>query len=198
MIDKNTVSTGRLPAGVASLITTVNEHEMARRVIATVFGVAIFSAALVVSGMTHFGLPGHSVVLWMPALMAGRGLCGYRGSSLTISTLGGCLINSHRFMPDGRVFGYMLAALAIEGVLAMGHKDRMGIVQGILLGIFANAGKIIPKLVTIAMVGGTPKHSRATLPYMLTSYFLFGVLAGLFCVMCVKAKDSIQKRREQS
>lgn len=197
MLNNDLNSDYRLTRGIAGAMAVAREYEIPLRLVKTSLAVVVFAAALAISSGTHFRLPGHSIVLWMPALMAGRALCGYRGSALAISACGGVWINVSRVAPDGRVFGYLLAALAIEGVLILIHKGP-GFILGILMGMLANLGKMLPKVATVLLAGGTPHHSRATLPYMLTSYLVFGALAGFVCVAIPKVKERIREGKRKT
>lgn len=168
-------------------------RKLPRSVAATVLGTLVFVAADLLADASHLRLPGHNVLLWLPALMIGRSLCGYRGSALVLSGCGVFTAGAWRATNDNRVIGYLLAALAIEGIIALSH-ERPSVILAVLTGLTANLAKLVPKLYVIFTVGATPRHNRETLPYMLASYVVYGALAGLVCWGGAKLKRRLSKR----
>jgi len=172
--------------------TVPTDRAPARRLVATIVATLLFALAVAVSRTTHLRLPGHSVLFWLPALLVGRSLCGYRGSTMLISVGGALLATAPRVAADGRVVGYLLGALAIEAIMAL-VQDGPGLLVGMAMGISANLGKLVPKVVTILAVGATPHHTRQTLPFMLVSYITFGALAGLVCTAVSKHRKKVPR-----
>jgi len=152
--------------------------KIALHVMGTLLGALLFAAALLLAGTTHLGMPGHIVVFWMPALMAGRALGGYRGSGIFVGTGGAMLANVNRLVIDGDLLGFVLAAVVVEAVM-LAARQNPSVVVAIFVGIAASLGKMIPKVAAVLFAGGTPHHNRSTLPFMLGAYLLFGVVAGV-------------------
>lgn len=154
-----------------------HSYPIARPLVGTILGILVFAAAIVAADASHMRLPGHIVVFWFPALMAGRALSGYRGSGLLISALGGGLVNAWLPVANVDVPGFMLAAVVAEGLMLL-LKQNPSVLAGIFLGIAVSLGKLLPKLAVILAGSSTPNHNRMSLPFMLSSYVLFGALAG--------------------
>lgn len=171
-----------------------DEHAMSRRIVATVLCSILFAMAAAVGRTLHLGMPGHSVVFWLPSLFLARRFCGYRGSGFIVSTGGGLMAMAPRPAFDGRVAGWLLGAVVVETVMIL-TDDGPGFFIGLLMGIAANLGKMAPKVITILTVGATPRHNKATLPFMLVSYLLFGAIAGLISVSAWKGARKLRKKR---
>lgn len=170
------------PRPVEAVFVPEKSYSLARHIAGTVLGILVFATAILLSDASNLRMPGHIVVFWFPALMAGRALSGYRGSGLVISALGGGLVNVYHPPVGADVLGFVLAALVVEGVLLL-VRQNPSVVIGIFLGIAADFGKLLPKLAVIMAGGSTPHHNRMTLPYMLASYALFGAVAGILYVV---------------
>lgn len=152
-----------------------------RRLTGTILGMLVFASALLLADASHLRMPGHIVIFWFPALMAGRALSGYRGSSLLISGAGGGIVNIYHPATDADVSGLLLAALVVEGIMLLA-RQKPSVWTGIVMGIAADLGKMLPKLAVILAGSSTPHHNRVTLPYMLASYIVFGAVAGCLYV----------------
>jgi len=168
------------PCAEAALIPEKSATS-ARYLIGTLLGILVFAAAVLISDASHMKMPGHIVVFWFPALMAGRALSGYRGSGLVITALGGGLANVYHPPVGADMAGFVLAALVVEGIMLLARQEP-SIVVGIFTGIAADLGKLLPKLAVIVAGGATPNHNRATLTFMVASYVLFGAAAGVLYV----------------
>lgn len=163
--------------GAEPLLMTEHHRAVARPLVGTILGILVFAAALVAADASYMRMPGHIVLFWFPALMAGRALSGYRGSGLIVSAAGGGLVNVWLPVANVDVLGFLLAAGVVEGVTLL-LKRNSSVLAGIFMGLMAALGKMIPKLAIILAGASTPHHNRMTLPYMLSSYILFGALAG--------------------
>jgi hypothetical protein len=183
MRDEEAVVSGRRSGFVWDTLTTAEKLRIARYVFGTILGVLLFTGALSVSGYVQFStrMPGYIVLYWFPALMAGRALAGYRGSGLIVSSVGGSFTGMFHPTVDSSTIGYMLAGLAVEGLMILASQDPAAWMC-IIIGMAASLGKLVPKVAIIFTAGTTPHHSSATLPFMLRSYLLFGGLAGLIYV----------------
>ncbi len=173
-------------------IPTATGHLMARRAVATLLWTIAFALAVTAAGAFRLRLPGHSVVFWLPVLFLGRSFCGYRGSAVAVSVGGGFLATVPRAVFDGRVVGFLLGAVVIETVMMLVHEGP-GFLIGMVMGMGANLGKIVPKVVTILAVGATPHHTAKTLPFMLVSYIVFGAAAGLVAAGLWKGRKKFTK-----
>lgn len=173
------------PAGVSDSAGLILAHDhnavIVRRLTGTILGMLVFASALLLADASHLRMPGHIVMFWFPALMAGRALSGYLGSGLIISGAGGGIVNLYHPATDADVFGLLLAALVVEGVMLL-VRQKPSVWTGIVLGIAADLGKMLPKLAVILAGASTPHHNRVTLPYMLASYIVFGAVAGCLYV----------------
>jgi len=151
----------------------------ARYVVGTLLGVLLFAAALQTTELIqfHVRMPGYIVLYWFPALMAGRALSGYRGSSIIVGAGGGLLTNVYHPAAEP-IVEFALAALAVEGFMLL-IRQKPNAWLGILMGMLASVGKMLPKVALILVAGATPHHNLSTLPYMLESYLIFGALAGV-------------------
>lgn len=165
-------------AGIA--FTPAEKRRIALHVVGTVVGMLLFSAALIAPDLIQFRvrMPGHIVLYWFPALMAGRALSGYRGGSVVVGTGGSLLAGTFQHSLDGSMGGFVIAAFVIEGFLFLVHQ-RATLTLAVLLGVAASLGKMLPKLAEVLLAGATPHHTFSTLPFMFESYVLFGALAGI-------------------
>ncbi len=168
------------------------DNVVARRVTATVLWSVLFAVAVIAGAAFHLRIPGHSVVFWLPTLFLSRRFCGYRGSSLAVCSGGGLMAMTPLRVFDGRIVGWILGAVAVE-ITFMLVREGPGFFVGILMGMAANLGKIVPKVVTIAAVGATPNHNRQTLPFMVVSYLICGAIAGLISVATWKGTRRLRK-----
>jgi hypothetical protein len=175
-----------------AVIGDQSEHAVTRLVVATVLWSVIFAVATAAGGAFRLGLPGHSVVFWLPALFMARKFCGYRGSSLIVCSGGGLMAMTPHPAFDGRIVGWILGAVVVEAVMIL-VDEGPGFFIGFLMGMAANLGKMAPKVVTIIAMGHTPRHNKQTLPFMLVSYLLFGAIAGLISVSAWKGTRKLRK-----
>lgn len=175
---RNAEAVGRPGQGWIAL-TSAERRRIAWHVFGSAVGMLLFAMALLAPDVIQFRMrmPGHIALYWFPALMAGRALSGYRGSSILVGAGGGMLANAWHPSVDSGIVGFVLAALAVEGILFL-MRQPPTVIVGVLTGIAASLGKMIPKVATILTVGATPHHTWTTLPFMLESYVLFGALAG--------------------
>lgn len=179
--ENHVVSTAHGSDSAGAVLETNANAVFVRRLTGTALGMLVFASALLLADASNLRMPGHIVVFWFPALMAGRALSGYLGSGLVISGAGGGLVNIYHPATDADVLGLVLAALVVEGVMMLtGQKPSAW--TGIVMGIAADLGKMLPKLAVILAGSSTPHHSRVTLPYMLASYIVFGAVAGCIYV----------------
>ena len=170
---------GLRPVFFGGALAPAKERRIARYFIGTVFGALVFATALMLSDMIQFRvrMPGHMVLYWFPALMAGRALSGYRGSGMIVSTAGGMLANVYHPAAIS-IVEFALAAFVVEGImLLIGQNPNAWL--GILVGMAASLGKMAPKVAVILTAGSTPHYTWTTLPSLLESYLLFGALAGV-------------------
>ena len=174
------------------VIPTTTGRLIARRAVATLLWTVVFALAVTAAGTLRLGLPGHSVVFWLPVLFLGRSFCGYRGSAMAVSVGGGFLATVPRTVFDGRVIGFLLGAVVVETVMMVVHEGP-GFLLGMAMGIGANLGKIVPKVATILAVGATPHHTVKTLPFMLVSYTIFGAVAGLAAAALWKSQKKFRR-----
>jgi hypothetical protein len=187
-------------AGIA--LTPAEKRRIVWHVIGTVLGALFFAAVLMVPDVIQFRvrMPGHVVLFWFPALMVGRALSGYRGSSIIVSTGGGMLANALHPSVDSSIVGFVLAAFAVEGIMLLIRQNPTAML-GILIGMAASIGKMIPKVAVVLTAGATPHHNWTTLPFMLESYLLFGALAGVIYVggllLGRKAQSRISSAKSQ-
>lgn len=193
MEDKHVLLSAGEPQPVEAVFVPEKSHAIARHLAGTLLGVLVFAAAVLLSDASHMRLPGHIIIFWFPALMAGRALSGYKGSGLAISALGGGLVNVYHPPVGADVPGFILAALVVEAILLL-VRQKPSVIVGIFLGIAADFGKLLPKLAIILAGGATPHHNRITLPYMLASYVLFGALAGVIYVAGRYLKEKTASR----
>jgi len=175
------VSTSHGSDSVGAVLETNHNVVIVRRLTGTVLGMLVFASALLLADASNLRMPGHIVVFWFPALMVGRALSGYLGSGLVISGAGGGFVNLYHPATDADVFGLVLAALVVEGIMLL-TRQKPSAWTGIVMGIAADLGKMLPKLAVILAGSSTPHHNRVTLPYMLASYILFGAIAGCIYV----------------
>jgi hypothetical protein len=180
MRNEEAAVSGRRPGSVWGTLTAAETRRVARYVLGTILGVLLFTGALSVSSYIQFSvrMPGYIVLYWFPALMAGRALAGYRGSGLIVSSVGGSFTGMFHPTIDSSTVGFALAGFAVEGVMFLARQDPAAWMC-IVMGMAASLGKLVPKVAIILTAGSTPHHSRATLPFMLQTYLLFGGLAGL-------------------
>ncbi|OQB36911.1 MAG: hypothetical protein BWY09_01755 [Candidatus Hydrogenedentes bacterium ADurb.Bin179] len=182
MNNKKVFSAGPASSTAVAALIPEKSSTVTRSLIGTLLGILVFAAAVLLSDASHMKMPGHIVLLWFPALMAGRALSGYKGSGLLISAIGGGLANAYHPPMGADVLGFVLAALVVEGTLLPARREPSAVV-GIFLGLAAALGKMLPKLAVIMVGGATPNHNRMTLPFMFASYVLFGALAGVIYVV---------------
>ncbi len=182
MKDKNVVLVDREPQPVDAVFVPEKSYAIARHVVGTILGILVFAAAVLLSDASHLKMPGHIVVLWFPALMAGRALSNYRGSGIIISAIGGGMANAYHPPVGADVLGFVLAAVVVEGIMLLVHQKPSAVV-GIFTGVAADLGKLLPKLAVILLGGATPNHNRATLSFMVASYIVFGAVAGIIYVV---------------
>ncbi len=182
MKNKDVFSAGPASPTAEAALIPEKSSTITRSLVGTLLGILVFAAAVLLSDASHMKMPGHIVLFWFPALMAGRALSGYRGSGLVISAIGGGLANAYHPPAGADVLGFVLAALVVEGVMLLARQNPSAVI-GIFLGITAALGKMLPKVAVIMVGGATPNHNRMTLPFMLASYVLFGALAGVIYVV---------------
>lgn len=181
MHDKSIVTNNQGPQSVGAILESEQYPARVRQIAGTILGTLVFAAALLLADMSHLRMPGHIVVFWFPALMAGRALSGYTGSGLIISAAGCGMVNLYHPAAGADVFGFALAAVVVEGIMALARQNPSALL-GISMAIAAVLGKMLPKVAIILTGSATPHHNRVTLPGMLASYIVFGTLAGVIYV----------------
>jgi len=79
----------KLDTNEIGVVPTTTSRQMVRHAMLTLLWTIAFALAVTVAGAFRLGLPGHSVVFWLPVLFLGRSFCGYRGSAVAVSVGGG-------------------------------------------------------------------------------------------------------------
>lgn len=149
---------------------------------------------MVLVGKTVLRIPvqvsGHAGVLWIAALVIGRGVVRRPGSATLMALVGGLLV---AFMqPSDAGFFFTVAKYLVPGMLLDGlaplvgdRFDRIG--PAIAAGAFAHAGKVAVDLLQ-GIVAGVPASVLALgLTADLALHIAFGALGGLLAAIVLRA-----------
>lgn len=150
-------------------------------------------AVLIVVGKSLLRMPisvsGHAGVLWIGALLVGRGVVRKPGAATMMGLVGGVLVALIQPSDSGLFFGvakYMLPGLVLDGLFPLfGRFDRL--VPGIVAGATAHAAKVAVDLVQ-GLVAGLPTSVLfAGLTFDLVAHIAFGALGGLLGALVLRA-----------
>jgi hypothetical protein len=151
-------------------------------------------AVMILVGKTVLRFPihlsGHAGVLWIAALLIGRGVVRRRGAATMMGLVGGLLVGFVQPNDAGLLFTvakYVVcgAALDVLTPLLGGRLDRL--LPAVVAGATAHAAKVAVDLVQ-GLVAGVPASVLAPgLTVDLVLHIGFGVLAGLIAVFVLRA-----------
>jgi ABC-type thiamin/hydroxymethylpyrimidine transport system permease subunit len=150
-------------------------------------------AVLIVVGKSLLRMPisisGHAGVLWIGALVVGRGVVRKPGAATVMGLVGGLLVALVQPSDAGLLFGvakYMLPGLVLDVLFPLfGRFDRL--LPAIVAGATAHAAKVAVDLLQ-GLVAGLPTNILfAGLTLDLVAHIAFGALGGLLGALVLRA-----------
>jgi hypothetical protein len=151
-------------------------------------------AVMILVGKTVLRVPihvsGHAGILWIAALVIGRGVVRRPGAATLMALVGGLLVAFMQPTDAGLLF--TVAKYVVPGVLLDvlapllgGRFDR--IVPAIVAGAAAHAGKVAVDLVQGLVAGLTGPVLTVGLTASLALHITFGALGGLLAALVLRA-----------
>jgi hypothetical protein len=151
-------------------------------------------AVMILLGKTLLRMPisvsGHAGVLWIAALLIGRGVVRRPWSATLMAVIGGLLVAVAQPNDSGLFFTvakYAAAGLVLDALAPMlgGRFDRL--LPAVVAGAAAHAGKVVVDLVQ-GLVAGVPAGVLAAgLTASTALHIAFGALGGLLAALVLRA-----------
>jgi hypothetical protein len=176
---------------VREAVSRADAHLIARE-LAVLLGFSL--AVTVTAGLvrTHWGLPGHSAIFWMPVLL----LAGVRRPGMTAGSalVGGCLGAAWGAIDPGELAALMLSASIVEAFgLSMATRQRAALI--VVAGILGNLGKLGLKFVTLGLAGLPLNRMQLPLPPTFAIYAAAGLIAGVTALSILAGWEGLRQRR---
>lgn len=140
--------------------------------------------ALILVGKVALKIPiqlsGHGGVLWIAALIVGRGIVTRRWAATFMGLVGGLLVVFLSPGTDGffNVFKYVLPGLTIDLLLPLTGRRLDRVVPAVLVGAAAHATKVLVDIAVAVIAGLPPVVIFATIGVDTTLHIAFGALGG--------------------
>jgi len=135
-------------------------------------------------------VPGHAGVLWIAALVIGRGVVRRPGSATLMALIGGLLVAMMQPSDSGMLFTvakYVIPGAVLDGLVPLlgGRLDR--VVPAVVAGAAAHASKVVVDLAQ-GLIAGVPTGVLAVdLTAGTALHIAFGALGGLLGALVLQS-----------